>query len=190
MATLGDVQNLKAAYDRWKVNATKNGGDRTLVLPLKYTKGLSAQFSKAHGRTTLDLIDGAVSLEVSGLSDKDSFDVWMIDNRPGPGHSVRPEPGDAIIRVGTLKHQGNTATLNANSGANVDELLRFARHEIEDAKKVLTGGGGLHPGAIAQPGAARGLFTAAIQNPVGHRKIDFIERANRRLDAARGDIVV
>ena len=42
VATLGDVRNLKAAYNRWKAKATQNGGDRTLVLSLRYTKGLSA----------------------------------------------------------------------------------------------------------------------------------------------------
>ncbi len=114
ITSLGDVQTLLTAYHRWK--ATRNGADRNLVLPLSYSKGLSAEFTKAHGNATLDLIGGSLSVEVSGLSDEEAFDVWLIDNRPGPGHSVKPEAADAMVRVGRLKHREGTATLQAPLG--------------------------------------------------------------------------
>jgi hypothetical protein len=82
----------------------QNGLDRKLALPLGYTKGLSAEFTQAHGQAILDLVDGAFSFEVSGLSDKDAFDVWFVDNRPGPRHSVKPEPGDGLVKLGRLDH--------------------------------------------------------------------------------------
>ena len=70
--TFGDVKNLQTSYDRWKAKVTQNGEYRNLVLPLGYSKGLSAYFTKAHGRATLDLVDASLSVEISGLSDQQS----------------------------------------------------------------------------------------------------------------------
>jgi cytochrome c peroxidase len=109
--SVGDVRTLRAVYDRWKATYTRNGGDRKLILALRYSKGLSAQFTRAHGQATLDLVDGSLSVEISGLSDQEAFDVWLIDNRPGPGRSVKPELGDVMVRFGSLKHDRGTATL-------------------------------------------------------------------------------
>jgi hypothetical protein len=114
--SVGNVQTLRAAYERWKAMYTRNEGDRKLSLALGYSKGLSAQFTKAHGQATLDLVDGSLSVEVSGLSDREGFDVWLIDNRPGPGRTVKAEPGDGMMRVGSLRHQGGTARLQARLG--------------------------------------------------------------------------
>ena len=113
---IGDAQNLLAAYNQWKATAARNGADRSLVLPLRYSKGLSAEFTKADGHASLNLIDGSVSVKVAGLSDKEAFDVWLIDNRPGPGRSVKPEPGDVMVRIGRLTHKEGTATLQARLG--------------------------------------------------------------------------
>ena len=65
--TFGDVKNLQTSYDRWKAKVTQNGEYRNLVLPLGYSKGLSAYFTKAHGRATLDLVDASLSVEISGF---------------------------------------------------------------------------------------------------------------------------
>lgn len=116
ISSLGDVQSLLSTYDRWKAKATQVGGDRNLVLPLGYSKGLSAQFTKARGQAFLDLVGGTVSVEVSGFPEEQALDVWLIDNRPGPGHSVKPEPGDAMVRLGRLKHAGGRAALEARLG--------------------------------------------------------------------------
>lgn len=113
---IGDAQNLLVAYNQWKAAATRNGADRSLVLPLRYSKGLSAEFTKADGHASLNLIDGSVSVKVAGLSDKEAFDVWLIDNRPGPGRSVKPEPGDVMVRIGRLTHKEGAATLQARLG--------------------------------------------------------------------------
>ncbi|HEY7492526.1 MAG TPA: hypothetical protein VIH59_15630 [Candidatus Tectomicrobia bacterium] len=112
--TLGNVDTLLAAYNRWKVTATQHGAEQNLILSLRYSKGLSVAFTKAHGRARLDLVDGTITVEVSGLPEATAFDVWLIDNRPGSGHSVKPEPGDAIIRIGSLQHEAGVATLQAN----------------------------------------------------------------------------
>jgi len=59
-------------------------------------------------------VDGSVSVTVSGLPEEGTYDVWLIDNRPGPGHSVKPEPGDVLVRLGSLQHAADTATFRAD----------------------------------------------------------------------------
>jgi cytochrome c peroxidase len=71
---------------------------------------------KARGQAFLDLVGGTISVEVSGFPEEQALDVWLIDNRPGPGHSVKPEPGDAMVRLGHLKHAGGRAALEARLG--------------------------------------------------------------------------
>ena len=114
MATLGSVDTLLAAYERWKARTAANGGDRNLVLSLRYNTGLSAAFTKAAGGVRLDLVDGTVDVKVVGLAEEETFDLWLIDNRPGPGRSVTPEPGDVMVHLGSLQHEEGSATLHAN----------------------------------------------------------------------------
>lgn len=99
---VGSVGNLEQAYQKWKATIVRAGGDRTLILALGYTKGLSARFTSANGRATIDLVDGGVSVHVTGLPEREAFDVWLVDNRSGPGRSVKPEPGDRMLRLGRL----------------------------------------------------------------------------------------
>jgi hypothetical protein len=109
---IGNIRTFEAAYARWKAGAEKNGQKNKLVLSLGYFKGLSAEFSKAHGQATLDLTDGSLIVEVSGLTEDQAFEVWLVQNRPGPGRSVKPEPGDRLIRGGALAHDGGNARLH------------------------------------------------------------------------------
>ncbi len=118
--TTGNVRTLEAAYDRWAATYTLSGADQQLVLPLVCSKGLSAEFTRAHGQAKFDLIDGSVSVTVSGLPEEATYDVWLIDNRPGPGHSVKPEPGDALVRLGSLQHAADTATFQADLAEVID----------------------------------------------------------------------
>lgn len=110
---IGDVRSFRAAYDSWKAKVTRYGGDRNLVLALGYSKGLSAEFTKARGLARLDVVDGSVSVQVSGLAETDALDVWLIDNRPGPGQSVKPQSGDAMVRLGGLTREADRGTLEA-----------------------------------------------------------------------------
>ncbi len=114
---IGNVRTLQNAYTRWKAGLTRPGSDQKLVLPLQYSKGISTKFTLASGWATLDLNDGALSVEVSGLPDTETHDVWLIDNQPGPGQSVRVESSDRMIRVGELVHSGVVATLQTRLNA-------------------------------------------------------------------------
>ncbi len=122
-AGLGSVRKLRSLYNRWKVQHERNGGDRNIVLALGWSKGLSAKIPKAKGRATLDLIGGSVSVEVHGLSEEGVWDVWLVDNRPGPGHSVRPEHGDEMIHLGSLEDEGDVARLEADLGEDAFKIF-------------------------------------------------------------------
>lgn len=108
-AVIGNVRSLEAAYGRWRTAYTRGGGDRTLTLALGYSKALSARFTKAHGLVKLDLVEGSLSVEVFALAGEGELDFWLVDNRPG--HSVKPEPGDAMLRLGSLKQGDGRAVL-------------------------------------------------------------------------------
>jgi hypothetical protein len=111
-SSIGNVRTLLAAYDQWKTQYVGNGGAQKLNLRLAYTKALSVETTNAHGEMTLDLTDGSLFVKVSGLSDKESFDVWLINDRPDAGGNPKAEPGDRMVHVGRLKHIGGTATLS------------------------------------------------------------------------------
>jgi hypothetical protein len=111
------ARKVQAAYGDWVARHDATGGDRNVTVALGYWKALSTDVTRAHGRATLNLIEGAVSVEVSGLPAGESWDVWLVDNRPGPRQSVRPEPADAMIRAGRLARDGDIEKLDARLGA-------------------------------------------------------------------------
>ena len=106
---------LLADYKAWEAKYVENGGDRNVVMPMGYIKGLSTKKTNAAGQVTLNLIDGTVSVQAEGLSKAEAWDFWLIDN--GPGSSVTPDAGDTMVRVGGLKHRGKFAKLEANLGS-------------------------------------------------------------------------
>ncbi len=98
-----DASKLQSVYARWKSAFEQGGGLRNLRLALGWSQPLSAEHVRAKGEVTFDLEAGKVALEVWGLGADDAYEVWLIDNQPGPGRSVKPEPGDAMKRLGNLK---------------------------------------------------------------------------------------
>ena len=136
---IGSVRTFEAAYNRWKTDAERNGQRTKLLLSLGHFKGLSSEFSMAHGKALLDLADGSLSVEVAGLPEQQNFEIWLVHNRPGPGQSVKPEAGDRMIRAGALKRQGDNAVLatrldrEALAGFKLDLLVvtPSGRHPTE-----------------------------------------------------------
>ena len=106
---------LLADYKAWEAKYLENGGDRNVVMSMGYMKGLSTEKINAAGQVTLNLIDGTVSVEAEGLSKREAWDFWLIDN--GPKSSVMPDAEDVMVRVGSLKHRGKVAKLQANLGS-------------------------------------------------------------------------
>jgi len=108
---IGSVRTFEAAYGRWKADAEKSGQGSKLVLSLGHFKGLSNEFSLARGTVEINLADGSLSVTVVGLPEQQSYEVWLVHNRPGPGRSVKPEIGDRMIRAGALTRHGENAVL-------------------------------------------------------------------------------
>lgn len=107
---------VKMAYADWVKQHDVNGGDRNVTISLGYWKSLSAEYTRASGLAKLDLIGGSASVTVSGLPPGQQWDVWLVDNRPGAGQSVKPERSDAMVNVGRLVFDGDTASLDAQLG--------------------------------------------------------------------------
>jgi hypothetical protein len=112
---MSSADYLLADYKAWEKKYLENGGDRNVVMSMGYLKGLSTEKMNAAGQVTLNLIDGTVSVQAEGLSKKEVWDFWLIDN--GPGSSVTPDARDSMVRVGSLKQQGKLAKLEANLGS-------------------------------------------------------------------------
>src|SRR5215510_13570680 len=114
---LSSVETLEANYKSWEEEYLKNGGDRNMVMSLGWSKGLSTEYTDAHGQAKLNLVDGTVSVEIKGLSPEKDWDIWLIDNRSGPGRTVLPELGDTMLDLGRLKQEGGSAKLEASLGS-------------------------------------------------------------------------
>ena len=97
---LGDL------FGQWQAGYVKNGGDRNVVIGIGWVRGLSTEFSTARGRLDLDMIGGAVSAEVEGLSGIPA-DLWLVDNTDAPGTSITPRKEDRMVRIGRLEPAGD-----------------------------------------------------------------------------------
>lgn len=148
VSILGDVETLLGAYGRWKAAYVRNGGDQKLSLPLAYSRGLSVEATQANGTLTLDLANGTVVVEVSGLP-LERFDVWLLGHRPQPGRDL-PEARDGMIRVGRLRHEQRVATLRAQLGQEVLADFTLVRAAVARA--------GHPPGAAGLLFGSPGLF--------------------------------
>src|SRR5262249_32625899 len=131
---MADPAAFRDLYHKWEAEYIKYGGDKNFVLPLAWSKGLSSEKTTAEGYVKIDLIDGTVSSQVKGLSLAQGWDVWLIENRSGPDHSVLPEPADHMIMVGTLKPSGKIATLEKDLGPEA-----FSQFEPDLAVVTRTG---------------------------------------------------
>jgi cytochrome c peroxidase len=121
--TIGNVATLTGAYNNWKVRQVQYGEDGRLVLPLHYVKGLSTEFTQAKGKATLDLSNGSLAVEVTGLPSKQPHDIWLIDNRQDSDKHATSASTDGLIRVGELQAQEGKAVLQAQ--LSVQDLWGF-----------------------------------------------------------------
>jgi cytochrome c peroxidase len=111
-ALIARQSNLDLFYLGWQKSYLARGGDRNVDIGVAWADFLSTETSEARGQVCLDLINGKVSAEIQGLEDQ-AADVWLVDNQDGPGRTVRPEPGDRMVSLGSLRKQGDAGTLSA-----------------------------------------------------------------------------
>jgi mono/diheme cytochrome c family protein len=145
----GNSENLRAIYNEWEAEYIKNGGDSNLVLPLRWSRGLSDDYTAASGYTKLDMIDGKVTVAVTGLAETNSYDFWLVENRSIPGHTIMPEQGDNMVQVGTLKREGKLTSLQAALGSEAfanfrpDLAIVTLSGKRPEESRVITGNTGL-----------------------------------------------
>jgi cytochrome c peroxidase len=167
---------VKDAYGEWMKRHDAQGGDRYVAIPLGYWKALSASYTTANGLAKLNLIDGTVSVTVSGLPTGE-WDVWLVDNKPGPDQSVKPEPGDAMVKVGRLTREGDKARLDA-------ELGSAAFREFHVDLVVIAPAGG-DPGAagllFGSPSLFQRLYTS-LRSPTLLMASDFAAQPGIRVE--------
>jgi len=141
----GNLDALKGIYSQWQENYEARGGNATtLRLSMTHSKTLSNTVSKARGNMELDLMTGSVSVKVKGL-DKQSYDVWLVDNRDGANRTVKPETGDGFFRLGTLGHNNDVAGLatkidrTALADFKIDMVTVTPAGQRPDQSIVITG---------------------------------------------------
>jgi hypothetical protein len=113
---LGSVETLEAGYKAWAANFEQNGGERNIILPMNSSRVTTSKQASGYGLAKLNLIDKRVSVEVRGFPETEALDFWLIDNASASGGTVLPEEVDALVRVGSLSHEGGVAKLDASFG--------------------------------------------------------------------------
>jgi cytochrome c peroxidase len=116
---LGSVETLEAGYKAWAADFEQNGGERNIILPMSSSRVTTTAQASAYGLAKLNLIDKTVSVEVRGFSETAALDFWLIDNASASGGTVLPEAVDALVRVGSLSHEGGVAKLDASFSTEV-----------------------------------------------------------------------
>src|SRR5688572_18948257 len=116
----GSVETFDANYKEWEAQYEKNGGDKNMVLAMGWFKGLSTGHTYASGLAKFNLADGNVTLAINGLSKDEAWDVWMVDSAAG---SIGLESDDNMMRIGSLTHEKDVATLAASLGK--DAFTKF-----------------------------------------------------------------
>jgi hypothetical protein len=93
---MADANALVNAFDR----ATAGADGTVQILSLSNLRGLSSEPLNAGGSVRVELAGGAVTSTVQLLPQDGLFDLWLVDNRPGPDHTTLAEPFDALLCVG------------------------------------------------------------------------------------------
>ena len=95
---MADPSALLSAFDHF---AAGGAPANVVVLSLSNLRGVSSEALNAGGRVTVDLAAGTVGSAVQLLPPDGTFDLWLIDNQPGSGHTTLAEDGDGLMKVGT-----------------------------------------------------------------------------------------
>lgn len=113
----GNVQTVLTAYQNWSEGYEAQGAERAFEVGLGWMRGISTEKTSAHGRVSFDLSRGLLAVEVQGLPAGRAADLWLVDNRPAPGHSFLPEPHDVLLPAGRLQVTDGVGRLSASLGA-------------------------------------------------------------------------
>src|SRR5262249_7127129 len=93
---------LGRLYEQWRAQHEAAGGDHNVLIPLGVPRSARGSADAPHGAAQLDLIDGKVAIEVEGLPQDRAWQVWLLDNKEGPGRGALHDAGDNTLRLGAL----------------------------------------------------------------------------------------
>ncbi len=111
------AERLADRYDRWKRAAHADPARYEVTIPLAWFPGVSSERSQARGLAFVDMNAGTVSVELGGMDLPSLTDVWLVDNRPGPGATAMPDENDATRRIGSLRvDEAGVGTLRTHLG--------------------------------------------------------------------------
>ena len=158
---MADPVALVSAFDRFAAGPAPTN---VVTLSLSNLRGVSSEAVNAGGQVVVDLATGTVGSNVELLPLGDTFDLWLIDNRPNPGHTTLAEHGDALKKVGTYLVASGRHTLSVPLGPTAftgffpDRAFVVRSGESPVAGFVLTG---------------PSTFFARLQ----HRQVRFVDHA-------------
>jgi hypothetical protein len=138
----GNALALTHAYQRWERRYQTSGQARHLRIPLRYAKGLSSAYSNAQGVMDLDLKDGTVKAQVTGLPPGMDYDLWLI------GTAQTPRATASHLRLGRLFKEGTEARLSAPININKNKYLQL------NLVAVVPAGQGPEQGILLSGGAS------------------------------------
>lgn len=121
----GNQETLSSVYKRWKNSYESRGGAEVLQIGLNYSRAQSLELTDASGQAALNLLDGRLQVVVKGLSGKENYDVWLMDNHTD-------KAGNKAVRIGALAAVGEQRSLNTSLDRN--QLASFTLDAIAVAK--------------------------------------------------------
>ena len=162
---MGDPVALVNAYDRFAA-----GGDPpdVVTLSLSNLRGLSSEAVNAGGQVTVNLATGTVNSLVQLLPADGTFDLWLIDNKPGAGHTTFAQQGDDLMKVGTYAPASGGQTLSVSLGSSA-----FTSFFPDRAFVVRSGESPVDGFVLTGPST---LFTR-----LRHRQVRFVDHASAAL---------
>src|SRR5262249_2696802 len=144
---MADPDALLNAFDRYVSNLSTNGGGSFLEIPLTGMRGLTSGSFNAGGSVRINLTNGSGFSQGTGLPATATFDLWLIDNRTGSGHSTFAELQDVTRKVETYHWDASRqrhslpemTTLFAPEGFFPDRAIVVASGQSPLGPFVLTG---------------------------------------------------
>ena len=162
---MGDPAALVNAYDRF---ATGGDPPDVVTLSLSNLRGLSSEAVNAGGQVTVNLATGTVNSLVQLLPADGTFDLWLIDNKPGAGHTTFAHQGDDLLKVGTYAPASGGQTVSISLGSPA-----FTSFFPDRAFVVRSGESPVDGFVLTGPST---LFTR-----LRHRQVRFVDHASAPL---------